>query len=80
MNDQTTVETTVEQREKEPEEPFTLPQDVLIELVQVLVMFKTQMEEENGKSEEDIECLCDTVALVGSTIIQNLIDEKEKIC
>ena len=74
MND-----TTVEQREKEPEEPFTLPQDVLIELVQVLVMFKTQMEEENGKSEEDIDCISDTVALVGSTIIQNLIDEKEKI-
>ena len=74
MND-----TTVEQREKEPEEPFTLPQDVLIELVQLLVMFKTQMEED-GKSEEDIECLCDTVVLVGSTIIQNLIDEKEKKC
>ena len=78
MNDQTTVETTVEQREKEPEEPFTLPQDVLIELVQLLVMFKTQMEED-GKSEEDTECISDTVALVGSTIIQNLIDEKEKI-
>ena len=78
MNDQTTVETTVEQREKEPEEPFTLPQDVLIELVQVLVMFKTQMEED-GKSGEDTECISDTVALVGSTIIQNLIDEKEKI-
>ena len=63
----------------EQEEPFTLPQDVLIELLQVLVMFKTQMEEENGKSEEDTECISDTVALVGSTIIQNLIDEKEKI-
>ena len=77
MNDQTTVETTVEQRE-EPDEPFTLPQDILIELVQLLVMFKTQMEE-NGKPEEDTECISDTVALVGSTIIQNLIDEKEKI-
>jgi|TARA_Y100000294_G_C8358634_1_gene257790 hypothetical protein len=48
MNDQTTVETTVEQRE------------------------------ENGKPEEDTECISDTVALVGSTIIQNLIAEKEK--
>ena len=63
----------------EQEEPFTLPQDVLIELVQLLVMFKTQMEED-GKSLEDIDCISDTVALVGSTIIQNLIDEKEKIC
>ena len=76
MNDQTTVE----QKEEEPDEQFAIPQDVLVELVQVLVMFKTQIEEENEKSEEKTECISDTVALVGSMIIQNLIDEKEKRC
>ena len=68
---------TVEQRE-EPEEPFSIPRDVLIELIKILVTFQTQLEE-NRKPEEDTECISDTVALVGSTIIQNLIDEKEKI-
>ena len=69
---------TVEQRE-EPEEPFSIPRDVLIELIKILVTFQTQLEE-NRKPEEDTECISDTVALVCSTIIQNLMDEKEKKC
>ncbi len=58
-------------------EIFTLPQDVLIELIQVLVMLRTQFEE-SGKSVEDQDCVNETIFRVSSLIIQNLINEKEK--
>lgn len=60
---------TVEQRE----EPFSIPRDVLIELIKILVTFQTQLEE-NRKPEEDTECISDTIALVCSVWVQNLVD------
>jgi hypothetical protein len=60
----------------ESNEPFTLPQDILIELLQVLVMFRTQMEE-GGESDEG-DCINGTIAKVSSTILHNLIEEKEQ--
>ena len=63
-------------QEEETNEPFILPQDILVELIQVLVMFRTQMEESGESDEED--CINGTIAKVNSTILHNLIDEKEQ--
>jgi hypothetical protein len=63
-------------QQEENNEPFTLPKDYLIELVQVLVMFRTQLEV-SGESDEG-DCINGTIAKVSSMILQNLITEKEQ--